>query len=214
MNGWILDKGEKIRGTMSLRRRKSSVLRVQSLRKAQDLFCRPIGQDALSKLSFLRFSLRKSPTLQPVGTFSNGDMVPRCLRNVTFVRSGLLCFRERLLHRIPADYQLHSWRNVRKSATIIAGQKRMFLPVQSAISITLPTARRTSMGEIPHGYCKKEGRPLYLLGIEVLFSVSIQAEAMLAVWGALRMGCTDTGRCGFHACLLLRGRRLLPILKH
>jgi hypothetical protein len=50
------------------------------------------------------------------------------------------------------------------------------------------TARQSSMEEIPHGYCKKEGWPLYLLGIESLFSVSIQAEAMLAGRQNLRMG--------------------------
>jgi hypothetical protein len=43
------------------------------------------------------------------------------------------------------------------------------------------------MREIPHGYWKKYPYPLYLLGIESLFSVSIQAEAMLAAWGPLRM---------------------------
>jgi hypothetical protein len=40
---------------------------------------------------------------------------------------------------------------------------------------------------MPHGYWQKEGWPLYLLGIEVLFSVSIQAEAMLAGGEALRI---------------------------
>jgi hypothetical protein len=40
--------------------------------------------------------------------------------------------------------------------------------------------QRIRMKEIPHGYCKKEGWPLYLPGIEELLSISILAKAMLA----------------------------------
>jgi hypothetical protein len=47
-------------------------------------------------------------------------------------------------------------------------------------------------GHFVHGYWTNDPSPLYLLGIQRLFSISIQAKAMLADGERSRIGCMGT----------------------
>jgi hypothetical protein len=84
---------------------KSSLLRVQSLRKAQSLRCTAIGQNKASQLSFLPCGLRQSPILVPgrnavkcliwcvdnEQTSQPGDQGSSVSRNVSSWNSSRLC---------------------------------------------------------------------------------------------------------------------------